>query len=168
MKPEIFIVCVEDEPDVLEAIVRDLAAFEDCFHLEGFSSAAEATGWLETLNAETQRVALIYCDHVMPGQRGVEFMTELQQRALPALKGVRKVLFTGQAGHQETIAAINEAGVCHYQAKPWDAADLAALTKRLLTDYIIESQINPLPYMAVLDQARITQALHDNNPIIDA
>jgi response regulator RpfG family c-di-GMP phosphodiesterase len=168
MKPEIYIVCVEDEPDVLEAIVRDLAAFEDCFRLEGFASAAEAMKWIEALNPESQRVALIYCDHVMPGQRGVEFMTELQQRALPALKSVRKVLFTGQAGHQETIAAINEAGVCHYQAKPWDVEELTALTRKLLTDYVIERQNNPLPYMAVLDQARVAEALHDNNPIVDA
>lgn len=166
--PKLYIICVEDEMDVLDAILRDLSTFETSFQLEGFSSAQEADAWIQSLDPEADRIALIYCDHVMPGQRGVDFMSDLNRRGLQVLNGTRKVLFTGQAGHQETITAINEAGICHYQAKPWEPNELISLTRELLTDFIIAEAIPPLPFMAQLNQKRIAEYLHGNNPFQDA
>ncbi|MCC5834169.1 MAG: response regulator [Opitutales bacterium] len=166
--PKLYILCVEDEMDVLDAILRDLSPFESTFQLEGFSSAQEAGAWIDGLDPDADRIALIYCDHVMPGQRGVDFMSELQRRESVVLKGTCKVLFTGQAGHQETITAINEAGICHYQAKPWEPDELVELTRKLLTDFVIAEAIPPLPYMSQLDQKRIAEHLHENNPFQDA
>ena len=42
MKPNLVILCVDDEPPVLDAVVRDLAPFENAFVLETAGSAAEA------------------------------------------------------------------------------------------------------------------------------
>lgn len=165
---KLYIVCIEDEADVLDAILRDLAPFEKCFHLEGFGSAAEAEGWLVTLDAEDSSVALLFCDHVMPGKRGVDFMIDLTNKQLDVMQHCRKVLFTGQAGHQETIAAINKASIAHYQAKPWSQQELCDITKKLLTDYIIDTGINPLPYMVHLDGERLATHLHDQNLLEDA
>lgn len=165
---KLYIICIEDEADVLDAILRDLSVFEKCFHLEGFGSAAEAETWLLQLDAENEAVAVLFCDHVMPAKRGVDFMIELQQRQLPVLKETRKVLFTGQAGHQETISAINKAGIAHYQSKPWTAQELVAVTRTLLTEYVIDSKTPPLPFMASLDAARMANYLHDHNPFEDA
>lgn len=168
MNPTLYIICVEDETDVLDAILRDLAPFENSFELEGFASAQEASDWIEQLDPRKDRIALIYCDHVMPGQRGVEFMSDLQRRDLPVLKGARKVLFTGQAGHQDTIAAINDAGICHYLAKPWEPEELEKLTRQLLTDFFIAEALPALPHMTELDQRRMAEYLHQHNPFNDA
>lgn len=165
---KLYIVCIEDEADVLDAILRDLSTFEKCFHLEGFGSAAEAESWLNQLDPDNEAVAVLFCDHVMPAKRGVDFMIELQQQQLPVLKNTRKVLFTGQAGHQETISAINQAGIAHYQSKPWTAPDLTAITRKLLTEYVIDSKTTPLPYMAGLDAVKMADYLHDHNPFEDA
>ena len=41
----------------------------------------------------------------------------------------RKVLVTGQADQDDTIRAVNEAGLDHYIAKPWDPAHLQATVR---------------------------------------
>ncbi len=159
--PNIHILCIEDEADVRDAILRDLAPFEDCFTLAGAGDAAEAQEYLNSLNAKDDRVGLIYCDHVMPGQRGIDLLAQLHKEASPVTVGARKVLFTGQAGHEDTIDAINRAAIDHYLPKPWIPEKLHSLTQRLLTDYVIESGIKPLPYMSVLDASRLAKAIHD-------
>lgn len=165
--PELIILCIEDEADVREAILRDLAPFEARFRLEGVGSAGEASQYLQSLDPGKQRVALIFCDHVMPGQRGVEFMAELEKAQTEVVRGARKVLFTGQAGHEDTIEAINRARIHHYLPKPWEVEALHELTRRLLTDFVLEMEIPPLPYMAVLDQGRVAESIHDRPSIQD-
>ncbi|HHU44952.1 MAG TPA: response regulator, partial [Actinomycetales bacterium] len=66
----------------------------------------------------------------------------------------RKVLVTGQAQLKDTIVAVNEADLDHYIAKPWDRADLEATVRELLTAYVADMGIDPLPHLAALDQAR--------------
>lgn len=168
INPKLYILCVEDEPEVMEAILRDLAPFEPPFLMEGFSSTAEAKDWLVQLDPEHARVALLLCDHVMPGQRGVDFLCQLKTSELPVLKGTRRALFTGQAGQKDTITAINEGGIHHYIAKPWDPKALQDNIRQLLTDYVTSQELNPLPLMPALDQARMVEHLHDHNPFEDA
>lgn len=152
-KRELAILCVDDEAEVREALLRDLAPFEEVFRLEEAGDAGEASDLLLKMNEEGQTLALIFCDHVMPGESGVDFLIRLARD--PAFRLAKKVLFTGQAGHEDTIHAINRARLDHYVAKPWQKEDLHEATKRLLTDYVIESKINPLPYMATLDTSRL-------------
>jgi len=45
--PKVYIVCVEDEPDVLDSVVRDLEELEDLFPVEAAADAAEARRILE-------------------------------------------------------------------------------------------------------------------------
>lgn len=167
MTIKLIILCVEDEPDVLDAITRDLGPFDTVFQVEGTSSAKEAEDWIKCLDPDQQRVALIYCDHVMPGKRGVDFLIDLVNGGSAAVKKSRKVLFTGQAGHEDTIEAINNAHIEHYLAKPWERGELEKLTRKLMTDYVLESDLSPLPYMSMLDQERVVHALHQHSTIQD-
>ncbi|MCC5806848.1 MAG: response regulator [Opitutales bacterium] len=163
--PDIHILCIEDEPDVLDAVLRDLAPFEEKFTLTGAADAAEAREILEGLDPENDAVGLIFCDHIMPGQRGIELLIALKKENLQPLEYTRKVLFTGQADHADTIQAINEAGIDHYLAKPWEADELRGLARKLLTEFVIAARIPPLPYMAVLDGARLAEVIHDRNDL---
>jgi two-component system chemotaxis response regulator CheY len=103
----------------------------------------------------------------MPGKRGVDFLIDLVKEEPAAVKNSRKVLFTGQAGHEDTIEAINHARIEHYLAKPWERGELEKLTRKLLTDYVLESNLSPLPYMSMLDQERVVMSLHDHPTIQD-
>jgi two-component system phosphate regulon response regulator PhoB len=151
------ILCVEDEPGVLDAIVRDLAPLEDRFRVEAAESADLARplvrGWLAAGHA----LALALCDHRMPGTSGTDFLIELNRD--PATRATRKILLTAQAGHEDTIRAVNRADLDHYVAKPWRAEELRAVVKKHLTDYVLEAGLDPLPYLAVLDTPRLTAAI---------
>lgn len=164
----IHILCIEDEPDVLEAVMRDLAPFEEHFTLTGVSDAAEAREVLDGLDPEKDKVGLVFCDHIMPGTRGIDLLIELKKEGLQPLEHTRKVLFTGQADHADTIQAVNEAGIDHYLAKPWDVEELRALTRKLLTDYVLRADVSPLPYMSILDASRLAEAIHDRNDFNEA
>ncbi len=162
MKPDLVILCVDDEPAVLDAVVRDLAPFENAFVLETAASAAEARAIVAELPERKRRLALALCDHRMPGETGTDFLIALQRD--PVTRPARKLLLTAQAGHEDTIRALNLGGLDHYIAKPWDPEALRTVLRDQLTTYVIDAQLDPLPYLAVLDTARLAEALRRRNP----
>ena len=62
------------------------------------------------------------------------------------------------AGHADTIRAINEAGLSHYVAKPWEPDDLLGVARGELTGYVIDHGLDPLAYLQVLDAPRLLEA----------
>ncbi len=158
---KIYILCVDDEPDVLRAVARDLALLEEAFPVETAASADEAKALIGRIQESRDELGLIFCDHVMPGQNGVDLLIELRGRL--DLDLMRRVLFTGQAGHEDTVDAINRAGITHYVAKPWEREELLQVARDELTSYIIASGRDPLPYMRYLDQERLAEHVHRRN-----
>ncbi len=154
---QILILCIEDESEVRDALVRDLAPFRPVFRIEAAEDAADARTVLREAEAAGDRVGLILCDHLLPGQRGVDLLIELHRE--PATRATRKVLITGQAGLDDTIRAINQAGLQHYIAKPWQPADLHAIVRNQLTDYVMANEEELLPYVSTLDGPRLLEAL---------
>ncbi len=165
-KSKIYILCVDDEASVLEAVERDLASIEDTFPLESASDTKEAREVIDRIFSQGNKLGLILCDHVMPGQNGVDFLIELNQDH--ETSGIRKVLLTGQAGLEATIDAINHAGLKHYVAKPWKAAELDAIVRTQLTEYILENCIDPTPYMKELDAVRLSEAIYRKGLVSDS
>lgn len=145
MSEQIHILCVEDEPDVLDVVVRELAPLEDVFPIEAASTADEAREALQRVEAAGGQVGLIFCDHIMPGENGVEFLVGLHRD--PKHRDVRKVLLTGQAGLEATVKAVNEAGLAHYIAKPWEPDELIRVAREQLSRYVAARKLNPLPYL---------------------
>lgn len=154
----IAILCVEDEPEVREAILRDLQPFEPLFEIESAGDAADATAVLADFANRGVQTGLILCDHRLPGESGVEFLARIHKS--PAYQETRKVLLTGQAGHQDTIHAVNQAGLNHYLGKPWDPSDLVEIAKDQLTQFIVaRNDLDPLPYLAVLNPAPLLEKI---------
>lgn len=154
---QILILCIEDEAEVRDALVRDLAAFRAHFRVEAAEDADDARAVLRDAESKGDRVGLFLCDHLLPGQRGVDLLIDLHRQ--PATRPARKVLITGQAGLDDTIRAINEAGLHHYIAKPWRPEDLHAVVRAQLTEYVIAADENLLPYVSTLDGARLLEAI---------
>ncbi len=162
---QIYIICVEDEPEVLDVIVRDLSALEETFPIEMAVSAEEARSIIKEIQDQGDKVGLAICDHVMPGDNGVELMIEMQNEEFTL--STRKVLLTGQAGLEATVEAVNHARLNRYIAKPWDPDNLLNVARDELTTYVIENEKNLLPFMSALDAARLQEAIRARGYISD-
>ncbi len=164
MDPKIYILIVEDELEVMDALVSDLQKFETIFPIETSNTAEEAMEVIHQIIEDGDQIGLILCDHVLPGKNGVDLLVELQQEE--DTEWSRKVLVTGQAGLEDTVVAINKADLNHYIAKPWTREQLHAVVVDQLTDYVIHQELNPLRFMTVLDAARLSEEIRDR-PLTD-
>ena len=146
---KINIICVDDEREVLDSVVRDLEYFNDMFNIEECESALECLELLEELDANQEYVALVISDHVMPGKSGVELLTEVE--ADHRFLGTKKLLLTGLATQTDTIRAINNAKLDHFLEKVWNPAELLQTVKELVTEFIVEKGIDYDDYAKKLD-----------------
>lgn len=154
---ELVALVVEDEPEVRDALVRDLAPLAGSVRIEAAEDAEDAAAVVEEVAEAGDVLGLVLADHRLPGRSGVDLLVELEED--PAHRGVtRKVLVTGQADHADTIRAVNEAGLDHYIAKPWDPEELLAVTRASLTDAVLDAGLDPLAYVADLDGPRLLEA----------
>lgn len=160
MDEKIYILVVEDELEVMEALVRDLEKFEAIFPVEAANNAREATEVIDYIIDHGHKIGLVLCDHVLPGKNGVDLLIDMQGR--PETANSKKVLVTGQAGHEDTILAINKADLDHYIAKPWSQEELEQVVVDELTDFVIKNEKNLLPYMQLLNADRLSDALRKN------
>ena len=153
----IAILTVEDETEVRQAIERDLEPFSATFRIEAAEDVADAREVIRTIGRDGDRLGLLLCDHRLPGTSGVDFLTELESD--PAQAGLRKVLVTGQADQQDTIRAINAGGLDSYIAKPWSGDELRKTVARQLTEFLLDRDLDPLPYLGILDDPRLLERI---------
>ncbi len=154
---QIFIICVDDQSEVLNALENDLSLFDEEFNVEVCDSADEALELIDEVDQNGDHVALIISDQVMPKVSGVEFLSKVTQDG--RFETTQKMLLTGQATHQDTIEAINLGGIAQYLEKPWQKDNLIEMTKRLLTRYIMEKGIDHQQYQHLLDQEVILASM---------
>ncbi len=111
------IMTVDDEPDVLNAVERDLRQhFRSTYRIVKAGSGQQALEATRQLKERDLPVALFLVDERMPQMSGTEFLTEAR-RLFP---DARKVLLTAYADTQAAIAGINAVGLDYYLMKPWD------------------------------------------------
>jgi len=156
---KLVVLVLEDEPGVRDALVRDLGEFRDTVRVEAADDVPDARAVLEEIAADGDLLALVLADHRLPGVTGVDFLVELHhQRGTAA---TRKVLVTGQADLDDTVRAVNAAGLDRYIAKPWDPDELAAVVRDQLSAFVVDTGMDPLPHLRVLDPERVLPALRD-------
>ena len=154
---KINVICVDDQREVLSAVVQDLTPLEDWLEIEDCESAEEALELIDDLDAKGEHIALIISDHVMPGKSGVELLTEISEDR--RFTHTKKVLLTGQATHQDTISAINKARIESYFEKPWNGTELVDCARRLVTEYIFDAGMEYESYQLQLDQQTVFSRL---------
>lgn len=156
---KIYILCIEDEPEVLEAVVRDLAPLEDHFPIESASNVNEARQVVSDVILKRGKLGLAVCDHILPGEDGVSFLVSLKKDERTA--GTRKILLTAQAGLTDTIEAVNKADLNHYIAKPWAPEELQAVARHELTEFVLAHETELYPYLTVLEAERIAEKIRE-------
>jgi thioredoxin reductase (NADPH) len=111
------LLCVDDDPDVLRAIQRDLRAqYGDRYRVLRATSGEEALAALQQLADREDPVALLLSDQRMPGLDGVAFL----EQATKLYPDAKRVLLTAYADTEAAIAAINRVRLDYYILKPWD------------------------------------------------
>ncbi len=136
------ILTLDDEPQVLNAVGRDLRAhYRNDYRIVSFSTGKAALEALNELKQRATPVALFLVDQRMPEMTGVEFMGEAQG----LFPDARKVLLTAYADTEAAIASINKVGLDYYLMKPWDPPEenLYPVLDDLLSDWWAST---PLPY----------------------
>lgn len=166
MSTDIYILVIEDEPEVLDSLVRDLEPLEERFPVEMAATAEEARKVIRELEDQGNEIGLFLCDHVLPGENGVDLLVDMQKDEYTAAS--RKVLVTGQAGLEDTVEAVNRARLNYYIAKPWTQNDLLKVVKNELTEYVIETDHDPLEFMKWLNQERLAEHIHNRGKVSDS
>jgi thioredoxin reductase (NADPH) len=114
------ILAVDDDPDVLGAIERDLREhYRQDFRIVKAHSPQEALDAARQLKVRGVPIALFLVDQRMPGMSGTELLREVRKIHPDA----RKALLTAYADTEAAIVSINEVGLDHYLMKPWDPPD---------------------------------------------
>ncbi len=130
------ILAVDDEPQVLSAVERDLRShFGSTYRIIRAESGTEALEAVEQLKMRNETVALFLVDQRMPQMTG----TELLRQARKIYPNARKVLLTAYADTEAAISCINDIGLDHYLLKPWDPpeANLYPILEDLLSDWVV-------------------------------
>jgi thioredoxin reductase (NADPH) len=128
------ILSVDDDPEVLNAIERDLRKhYRSEYRILKATSGREALAAARQLKQRGTPIALFLVDARMPEMSGTELLRDMRKLHPEA----RKVLLTAYADTEVAITGINEIGLDHYLLKPWDPPEerLYPVLDDLLSDW---------------------------------
>ena len=115
--PKPILLTVDDDPDVLRAIERDLRSqYGAEYRVISSDSPQGALDLLKGLKVRNDAVALLLADQRMPHLDGVGFL----QAAKQTFPDAKRALLTAYADTNAAISAINEAKLDYFFMKPWD------------------------------------------------
>lgn len=115
--PRPVILTVDDDPEVLRAVERDLRTkYSSSYRIVRADSGLVALDLLRRLEKQNEAVALLLVDHRMPQMSGIDTLAEAKKICPEA----KRVLLTAYADTEAAIRAINEVQLNHYLLKPWD------------------------------------------------
>lgn len=150
MRPTILF--VDDEENILNALVR-LFRKED---YEVFTATSGAAG-LKIL--EEKDISLILSDHRMPGMTGVDFLSRAKEISPNSIR----IMLTGYADLEASIAAINKGEVYRFISKPWNDEELKLTVKQSLDYRDLVLKNRSLTRM-VKKQYDVLKSLENNYP----
>jgi len=125
---------VDDDPDVLRAVERDLRRqYGDRYKVISADSGISALEAVKQLKLRNEPVALFLVDQRMPRMSGVEFL----EKAIELYPEAKRALLTAYADTDAAIRAINSVQIDHYLMKPWDPPEerLYGVVDDLLDDW---------------------------------
>lgn len=129
--PVATVLCVDDEANILSALRR-------LFRPAGYrvllaNSGAEG---LQMLEAEGGAVDLVISDMRMPEMDGARFLAQVRQR----WPNVSRILLTGYADVESTVAAINQGEIYRYISKPWNDSEVLLTVRDALERKFLERE----------------------------
>ena len=139
------IVAVDDDPQVLAAVSRDLRArYGEDHRVVRAESGAEGLASLQELKSRGDEVVVLVVDQRMAEMTGTQFLIE----AKAIFPETKTLLLTAYADTEAAITAINDVNLDHYLMKPWDPPEDRFYP---ILDELIEewTTAHPAPYDGV-------------------
>lgn len=133
------IIAVDDDPQVLDSVKRDLRnQYRKEYRIMTSNSAQEILDALPELKRKNEEVALFLSDQRMPEMGGVDFL----RLARPFYPNAKRALLTAYSDTDAAVRAINEVQLDYYITKPWDppAEKLYPILDDLLSDWLSRYQ----------------------------
>jgi len=142
------ILLVDDEVNITRALRRLLASCTD-YEIHTATSGSEGLELLKTMPA----FALIISDQRMPQMTGVEFL----QHACQLHPETMRILLTGYADINASIAAINQGAVYRYLSKPWQDDELLATIDEAMKHYQLTQENKRLNALVAQQKEELEQ-----------
>ncbi len=120
------VLIIDDDAFMLKVLFKVL---QKEYILYQAGSAEEA---VEVLRG--RQVKAILCDHVLPGQSGLDFLIALKQRNAQ----IKSVLFSAALETEQFIKAINHGQVFRFVKKPASPTDIQQAVREAVRQYDIE------------------------------
>ncbi len=112
-----FIIIVDDDEQVLNAILRDMRnEYRNGYRVSAGGSAAEVLELVKALKLKNETVALFISDQRMPEMEGIEFL----EKAKEIYPDAKSILLTAYSDIEAAISAINTIKLDYYLLKPWN------------------------------------------------
>jgi response regulator RpfG family c-di-GMP phosphodiesterase len=120
---------VDDEPSVLSALRR-------LFRAHGYKILQATSGADALVMLSEEKVDLVLSDMRMPEMDGAQLLEKVREHDA----NIGRILLTGYADINSTVAAINRGEIHRYIAKPWDDQDLVLVVSEALKRRDLEVQ----------------------------
>ena len=132
------IVCIDDEPDVLESLKIELKkAIGDRCIIETAEGGEDALELLADLRADEHEIALVLSDYIMPDIKGDELLKKIHEQSPDTLT----IMLTGQADLQALSNSIKYAKLYRYIQKPWQDEDLQITVVEAVHSYLQDQKL---------------------------
>ncbi|MEG5053365.1 MULTISPECIES: PAS domain S-box protein [unclassified Microcoleus] len=132
------IICVDDEPIILESLKIELKKTLGEEHLlETAEGGEDALELIEELLADGCEIVAVICDYLMPNIKGDELLKQIHRISPKTIK----IMLTGQADLEAVANTIKYAKLYRYISKPWQSEDLKLTVKEAINSYFMEKQL---------------------------
>jgi len=163
------IVCVDDEPNVLDTLKRELKrAVGNEYLIETADNGQDALNLFAELLEDKREIALVISDHIMPGVKGDELLKLIHEISPKTIK----IMLTGKAEIEAVGNAIKYAKLYRYITKPWQSEDLQLTVVEAVHSYLQDKklaeqnaqlqQMNQQLEQLNREQAALIAKLHEN------
>ena len=123
------ILIVDDEPQVISALIRGLD--EDPFRIQGASGGEEALRLMEG-----HAFKVVISDERMPGMGGAEFLARVKGLYPETVR----IMLTGHASIESAMRAVNSGEIYRFFTKPWNDTALKLAILSALEKYDLERE----------------------------
>lgn len=148
------ILCIDDEPNVLDGLQRNLRRKFDV------ATAVGSKAGLERFEAD-RGFAVVVSDLRMPDMDGIELLSRIRELS----PDTTRILLTGNADLTAAIEAVNRGSVFRFLSKPCPAADLVAAIERGVEQHRLVTAERVLLEQTLLGVIRmLTEVLALANP----
>ncbi|WP_159635583.1 sensor histidine kinase [Sphingobacterium composti Ten et al. 2007 non Yoo et al. 2007] len=128
---KIEILYVDDE-------VNNLLGFKANFRLDYIIHIASNTKEAEKILAENPNIRIIFCDHRMPDELGVDFLSRIKKEYPRPIR----ILLTAYADMSVVIDAINKGNIFKFVRKPWMNEEIISSIEEANKFYIATSLLD--------------------------